>query len=75
MFFDALAEVRNVGKSHGLTMAEIAFRWVSHHSLLRREHGDAVIIGGSKLTQIEEVRMHCTFSQLNFYLVLISHRI
>jgi aryl-alcohol dehydrogenase-like predicted oxidoreductase len=37
-------------------MAEIALRWVSHHSLLRTAAGDAVIIGGSNLKHVEEVR-------------------
>ncbi|KAJ7826706.1 Aldo/keto reductase [Mycena olivaceomarginata] len=37
-----------------LTMAEIALRWVSHHSLLRTAAGDAVIIGGSNLKHVEE---------------------
>jgi aryl-alcohol dehydrogenase-like predicted oxidoreductase len=37
-------------------MAEIALRWVSHHSLLRAAAGDAVIIGGSNLKHVEEVR-------------------
>lgn len=41
-------------------MAEIALRWVSHHSLLKREHGDAVIIGTSTLKHIEQVRMFCS---------------
>ncbi|KAJ6580795.1 Aldo/keto reductase [Mycena capillaripes] len=54
VFFDALAPVRAIAAAHGLTMAEVALRWVSHHSLLRREHGDSVIIGGSKLGHIEE---------------------
>ncbi|KAJ7792315.1 Aldo/keto reductase [Mycena olivaceomarginata] len=54
VFFDALAEVRTVATAHGLTMAEVAFRWIAHSSLLRRESGDAVIIGGSSLKQIEE---------------------
>jgi len=40
--------------AHGLTMAEVALRWISHHSLLRREHGDAVLIGDSSLTHIEQ---------------------
>ncbi|KAJ6465204.1 Aldo/keto reductase [Mycena vitilis] len=54
VFFEALAAVRTVLASHKLTMAEVAFRWVAHHSLLRREHGDAVIIGGSNIEHIEE---------------------
>ncbi|KAJ7022564.1 Aldo/keto reductase [Mycena alexandri] len=44
-FFAALAEVRTVATAHGLTMQEIAMRWVQ---------GDAVIIGGSSVKHIEE---------------------
>ncbi|KAJ7832758.1 Aldo/keto reductase [Mycena olivaceomarginata] len=53
-YFDALATVRAVASAHKLTMAEIALRWVSHHSLLRAAAGDAVIIGGSNLKHVEE---------------------
>lgn len=37
-------------------MAEIALRWMSHHSLMTPEAGDAVIIGASSLNHIEQVR-------------------
>jgi aflatoxin B1 aldehyde reductase len=53
-YFDALATIRPVVAAHGLTMAEVALRWISHHSLLRREHGDAVLIGASSLEHIEQ---------------------
>ncbi|KAJ6485518.1 Aldo/keto reductase [Mycena sanguinolenta] len=53
-YFDALAEIRPVVAAHGLTMAEVALRWISHHSLLRREHGDSVLIGASSLAHIEQ---------------------
>ena len=35
-------------------MAEVALRWISHHSLLKREFGDAVLIGASSLKHIEQ---------------------
>ncbi|KAI0728802.1 Aldo/keto reductase [Fomitopsis betulina] len=53
-YFNALASIQTVAEKHQLTMAEIALRWVSHHSLLKREHGDAVIIGASSLKHIEQ---------------------
>jgi aflatoxin B1 aldehyde reductase len=31
-----------------------ALRWVSHHSLMKREYGDSVIIGASSLNHIEQ---------------------
>ncbi|KAJ7477296.1 Aldo/keto reductase [Mycena galericulata] len=53
-YFQALAAVRPVVERHGLTMAEVALRWISHHSLMRREYGDAVLIGASSLEHIEQ---------------------
>ena len=54
---NALASIQKVAEAHGLTMAEIALRWISHHSLMKREHGDAVIVGASSLNHIEQVRV------------------
>ncbi|KIH93735.1 aldo/keto reductase [Sporothrix brasiliensis 5110] len=53
-YFDALDVVRPVAKAHGIPTAEAALRWVSHHSVLRKEHGDAVIIGASSAAQLED---------------------
>lgn len=55
-YFRALAQIEAVTQKHGLTLAEVALRWISHHSLMRREHGDAVLIGASSVKHIEEVR-------------------
>ncbi|KAI0669007.1 Aldo/keto reductase [Trametes maxima] len=52
--FRALASIEAVAKEHGLTLAEIALRWISHHSLLKRELGDAVLIGASSVKHIEQ---------------------
>lgn len=46
-YFDALDLLRPLAKKHGLTEAECALRWMNHHSMLKREHGDAIIIGAS----------------------------
>ncbi|KAF3934440.1 hypothetical protein ABW19_dt0200180 [Dactylella cylindrospora] len=52
-FFDALDVLRPVAKKHGLTEAECALRWIVHHSALKKELGDAVIFGASKLPHAE----------------------
>lgn len=50
-------------------MAEIALRWMSHHSLMRREFGDSVLIGASGLAHIEQVRLRAFFPKdLNYSL-------
>ncbi|KAF2720178.1 Aldo/keto reductase [Polychaeton citri CBS 116435] len=53
-YFDALDLLRPVAKQQGLTEAESALRWMNHHSQLKRENGDAIIIGASSLKHIEE---------------------
>jgi aflatoxin B1 aldehyde reductase len=53
-YFDALDILRPVAKKHGLSETECALRWMTHHSLLKREFGDGIIIGASSRTHIEE---------------------
>ncbi len=52
-YFYALDILREASKKHGLTEAECALRWISHHSLLNREHGNVIIIGASSSEQLE----------------------
>lgn len=56
-YFAALVGVNAVTKTHGLTLAETALRWLSHHSSMRRERGDSVLIGASSTDHIEQVKM------------------
>ncbi|EJU02767.1 Aldo/keto reductase [Dacryopinax primogenitus] len=53
-YFQALELVKAVADKHQLTMAEVALRWVSHHSLMKREFGDSILIGASSLKHIEQ---------------------
>ncbi|KZT56053.1 Aldo/keto reductase [Calocera cornea HHB12733] len=53
-YFKALELVKAVADKHGLTIAEVALRWVSHHSLMKREFGDSILIGASSLKHIEQ---------------------
>ncbi|KAF2464734.1 aflatoxin b1-aldehyde reductase [Lindgomyces ingoldianus] len=53
-YFAALDVIRPVADKLGMTIAEAALRWSSHHSLMKRENGDAVIIGASSAAQLEE---------------------
>ncbi|PRP79949.1 hypothetical protein PROFUN_05925 [Planoprotostelium fungivorum] len=53
-YFEALDMIRPVAEKHNLTLAEVALRWMSHHSLLKREHNDAILIGASSTKHIEQ---------------------
>jgi len=56
-YFDALDLLRPVAQKHGLTEAECALRWLTHHSMLKKEAGDAIIIGASSIKHLEENMM------------------
>lgn len=43
--------VKPVAEKHGLTLPEIAFRWLNHHSQLRMGK-DGILIGVSSLGQL-----------------------
>jgi aflatoxin B1 aldehyde reductase len=43
-----------VAKKHGLTGHAASLRWCLYHSALSSEHGDAIIIGASKVGQLKE---------------------
>lgn len=53
-YFNALDALRPVAMKHGLSEAECALRWMNWHSQMKREHGDAIIIGASSVKHMQE---------------------
>ncbi|KAI5840435.1 aflatoxin B1 aldehyde reductase member 2 [Morchella snyderi] len=54
-YFNALKLIEPVAEKHNLTMVEIAFRWLLHHSALNIKNGnDGIILGVSSQKQLEE---------------------
>jgi aflatoxin B1 aldehyde reductase len=53
-YFEALEILRTATRKAGISEAEAALRWITNHSLLKGEYGDAVIIGASSAKQLEE---------------------
>ncbi|KAF2138398.1 uncharacterized protein K452DRAFT_353222 [Aplosporella prunicola CBS 121167] len=52
--FKALDILRPVIAKHGISEAEAALRWLAHHSALKKEYNDAVIVGASSTKHLEE---------------------
>ncbi len=52
--FKALDEWEHIASDAGISKAALAYRWITYHSALEREHGDGVIIGATKVSQLEE---------------------
>jgi len=52
--FEASQRIQEAAKKHGLTGHATALRWAIHHSDLSGQHGDAIIIGASSISQLKE---------------------
>lgn len=53
--FEALSIIEPVAEAHGLTLVEIALRWLVHHSALNVINGqDGIVIGVSSMQQLEQ---------------------
>ena len=53
-FLEALGTWQKISEEYGIGRAELAYRWVAYDSALKRENGDAIIIGASRMEQLEE---------------------
>ena len=53
-YFRAVALVGGACEDAGVPMAEAAYRWLAHHSTLDDARGDGVIVGASRLSQLEQ---------------------
>ncbi|PGH17869.1 hypothetical protein AJ80_04693 [Polytolypa hystricis UAMH7299] len=52
-YFTALEAMQAAGEKHGLTIGEVALRWLKYHSELKQELGDAIVIGASSVKHLE----------------------
>jgi aflatoxin B1 aldehyde reductase len=53
-FFDALNVIKKAAGEYGMSTVEATYRWLAYHSMLDASRGDAVIIGASKLTHLQQ---------------------
>lgn len=53
-FFDAVEIIKTAAEKHGMTSIEATYRWLSYHSMLKSERGDAIIIGASKMSHLTQ---------------------
>ena len=51
---EALGKWEEIAKEEGVPRAELAYRWVAYHSPLKKENGDAIIVGASSFEQLKE---------------------
>jgi aflatoxin B1 aldehyde reductase len=53
-YFDAVDEIRKVCEAEGIPMVEAAYRWLCNHSKMDATKGDGILLGASKITQMEQ---------------------
>ncbi|ORY19302.1 NADP-dependent oxidoreductase domain-containing protein [Clohesyomyces aquaticus] len=53
-YLEALSEWNDIADAEGVSKAELAYRWVKHHSALKGDKGDGVIFGASNIKQLEQ---------------------
>lgn len=53
-FFDGLELIKAASERHGISTIEATYRWLAYHSMLKAERGDAVLIGASKLSHLQQ---------------------
>lgn len=53
-YFDGLDIIKAAADKRGLTLAEVALRWMEHYSLMKRETDDAIIVGASSVKHLED---------------------
>jgi len=51
---EALSAWEEIAKEAGISKAELAYRWVNFNSALSPKYGDAIIVGASRPSQLEE---------------------
>lgn len=53
-YFQALGLIGSACDAEGIPMAEASLRWLANHSMLSESRADAVIVGASRLSQLEQ---------------------
>ena len=51
-YFEAVEVLKATCEKEGISTVEATYRWMAHHSMLRDNRGDAIIIGASKLNHL-----------------------
>ena len=56
---EAANRVHTEAQKHGINGHEVALRWVLHHSALKGELGDGMIVGASSVEQLDDNLKMC----------------
>lgn len=63
-YFDAIGEIKKACKAENIPMAEAAYRWLVSHSMIKSELGDGILLGASRIEQMEQNMVAVTKGEL-----------
>ena len=53
-YFKASDHIKKACSKYDISIIEATYRWLANHSMLNPERGDAIIVGASRLSQLEQ---------------------
>lgn len=53
-YFSSIDCIKEICGDYGINIVEATYRWLAHHSMLKADRGDAIIVGASRLVQLEQ---------------------
>lgn len=53
-YFEAIDQIKKTCEKYEMNIIEASYRWLANHSMLNAQRGDAIIIGASRLEQLEQ---------------------
>ncbi|MBP5468664.1 MAG: aldo/keto reductase [Candidatus Riflebacteria bacterium] len=53
-YFEAAGLIKEACKKYDITIIEATYRWLAYHSMLKADRADGLIIGASRLSQLEQ---------------------
>lgn len=63
-YFDAIGEIKKACEAENIPMAEAAYRWLVSHSMIKSELGDGILLGASRIEQMEQNMVAVTKGEL-----------
>lgn len=63
-YFDALAEIKKACDAENVPMVEAAYRWLVNHSYMDASQGDGILLGASRIEQMEQNMLAATKGEL-----------
>lgn len=63
-YFDAIGEIKKACEAENIPMAEAAYRWLVNHSNMNAEIGDGILLGASRIEQMEQNLIAATKGEL-----------